>query len=406
MSTLLQEVHAALDRVQPGVPSEGYAVAVVECDRAVRRLEALKLRLVAAADHALVPQRSGARDAGSWLASQTRAGQAQAARHARLATSLDRDLRATASALASGDVSVEHAAVIADAKRKLPAALTPAQTGAVESRLVEQARTCDPVQLRRLARRALEAVERDPAVVDAHEDGLLVDEEAAALARTRLTLHDHGDGTTSGHFTVPTLAASILRRVLDTMTAPRRGRLGAGRAQAGDQAVDRGPAHDRGLAFATLLERVPTDHLHGKVAATVLVKLDLDTLRGRLKAAGLDTGDLVSAGEARRLACNAGLVPAVLGGQSQPLDLGRSQRLFTEAQRTAGVLTHTSCAADGCEVPYAWTELHHRRPWSRGGRTDRADMVPLCGFHHRRIHDRGFRHARLPDGSVRFTRRT
>jgi len=49
------------------------------------------------------------------------------------------------------------------------------------------------------------------------------------------------------------------------------------------------------------------------------------------------------------------------------------------------------------ERPFAWCELHRRRPWSRQGRTDLADAVPLCHFHHRRVHDTGFVHASLPD---------
>jgi hypothetical protein len=148
-------------------------------------------------------------------------------------------------------------------------------------------------------------------------------------------------------------------------------------------------AHARGAAFTQVLEHLPTDRLHGKVAATIVVTLDLDTLRGKLKAAGLDTGDLVSAAQARRLACNAGLVPTALSGQGQPLDLGRQKRLFSEGQRLAGATMFTTCAAEDCDVPYAWTELHHRRPWARGGSTDLADMVPLCGYHHRRLHAGG-----------------
>jgi hypothetical protein len=65
-----------------------------------------------------------------------------------------------------------------------------------------------------------------------------------------------------------------------------------------------------------------------------------------------------------------------------------------------------TCAADGCERPFAWCELHHRRLWSRRGRTDLADAIPLCHFHHQRIHDTGFRHQLLPDDSIRFSRRT
>jgi hypothetical protein len=296
----------------------------------------------------------------------------------RLAAALDEGLPETARALGDGALSSEHATVIADAVRTLPAGTTPADRATVEQSLVRKAEHLDPVQLRRVARRALEAIERDRAAVDAHEDGLLQDEEEAARARARLTLHDNGDGTTSGHFTVPSLAAAVLRKVLDAMTAPRRtGSAGV---------ADRDPAHARGIAFAEVLEHLPTDRLHGKVAATVVVTLDVETLRGQLRAARLDTGDLVSAAEARRLACQAGLVPAVLNGASLPLDLGRQQRLFSEAQRVAGATHHTSCAAHGCQTPYAWCELHHRRAWHRGGRSDLADMVPLCGHHHRLLH--------------------
>lgn len=96
----------------------------------------------------------------------------------------------------------------------------------------------------------------------------------------------------------------------------------------------------------------------------------------------------------------------MLGGASLDLDLGRTRRLFSEAQRTALGLAHQTCAADGCERPFAWCELHHREPWSSGGRTDLKDAVPLCHFHHQRIHDSGFNHRFLPDGGIRFSRRT
>ena len=60
-----------------------------------------------------------------------------------------------------------------------------------------------PDQLRRVARRAIEAVEPDQTVVDAHENELVRTEEQAAQDKCSLTLHDNGDGTTTGHFTVP-----------------------------------------------------------------------------------------------------------------------------------------------------------------------------------------------------------
>ena len=88
------------------------------------------------------------------------------------------------------------------------------------------------------------------------------------------------------HFVVPSLAGSILRKVIDQLTAPRRGRLGAGDAQAGPtgRLLDR--AQRAGQAFTELLEHLPTDRLHGKVAATVVVTIAHEKLLGALGAAG------------------------------------------------------------------------------------------------------------------------
>ncbi len=156
-----------------------------------------------------------------------------------------------------------------------------------------------------------------------------------------------------------------------------------------------------GAAFVELLEHLPTDRLSGKVAATVVVTIDHDRLRESLGAAHLDTGHDLSASETRRVACSAGLLPAVLGGSSLPLDLGRSHRFFTEAQRVALATTYDECAAEGCDRPYAWSELHHEDPWSRGGQTNLDLAVPLCRFHHRRAHDPTYAHVVSTDGSRR-----
>jgi hypothetical protein len=164
-------------------------------------------------------------------------------------------------------------------------------------------------------------------------------------------------------------------------------------------------AHRYGQAFVELLEHLPTDRLSGKVNATVLVTLDHDQLKASLGAAHLDTGHDLSASEARRLACGAGLLPAVLDGQSQLLDLGRTQRFFSEAQRVALSMTYDSCAAQDCDRPYAWTEHHHQDPWATGGHTNLDRAVPLCGFHHRRMHHPGFHHriTQDPDGRKHVT---
>lgn len=409
----LAELHRAIDRLQaagaPAArPAGEYDALLTSLDRAVRRLESVKLAVVAAADAARVADDTGLTDTGSWVARRTRADAVVASRDVRLATALapteTEVVRPCATALADGDLSPAHARVIVTATDQLPATLSAEQVETVERDLVEKATRLSPDQLRRAARRALEVVEPDPAAVDRHEDTLLRTEEDAALARTRLTLHDNGDGTTSGYFTVPTLAASMLRTIIQAMTSPRRARLGASIAQAGHPDDRRDWAHQSGLALVELLEHLPTDHLHNKVAATVVVTIDHQRLQTAVGAAGLDTGHTISAGQLRRLACGAGILPAILNGPSLPLDLGRTNRFFTETQRVALATKHHTCAADGCDRPYAWCELHHRDPWSRGGTTDLRDAVPLCWFHHRRIHDPEYHHDDGPHG-ITFRRR-
>ncbi len=102
--------------------------------------------------------------------------------------------------------------------------------------------------------------------------------------------------------------------------------------------------------------------------------------------------------------------PAVLGGESQVLDLGRSARYFTDSHRRALATSYDACAADGCERPFAWTDVHHRRPWATGGATNLSEAIPLCGFHHRRIHDDRYAHRQRPGPAgtttVEFHRRT
>ncbi len=402
---LLDQLH---DNAASGVRTRDHAALVADLDRAGRRLDALKLKILAAADHAGTARDAGFTGTDAWTARHTNTSRTTAAREVHLATELEAGHDTTAQALDAGLVSPAHAAVILHAADQLPAGVSDQQRATVEAALVEQAQRLNPDQLRRLARRAIETIEPDQAAVDAHEDGLLRTEEEAAREKCSLSLHDNEDGTTTGHFTIPTLAAAILRKVIESMTAPRRMRPGVSTGSTEDhRAFDW--RHRRGLAFAELLEHLSTDHLHPKTAATVVVTIDHTVLTGALKAAHLDTGHTISAGEARRLACGAGILPAILGSKSVTLDLGRENRLFSEAQRLALGVQHQTCAADGCERPFAWCEIHHREPWSHGGRTDLEDAVPLCHFHHQRIHDPEFSHAAVDDdrpaGALQFRRR-
>ena len=97
----------------------------------------------------------------------------------------------------------------------------------------------------------------------------------------------------------------------------------------------------------------------------------------------------------------------VLDGASVPLDLGREQRLFDRYQKLALNHRHQGCAARNWDRPPAWVEYHHQHPWSHGGTTDTNNGISLCPAHHRMAdHPGSYDMRRLPDGKVRFSRRT
>jgi hypothetical protein len=168
-----------------------------------------------------------------------------------------------------------------------------------------------------------------------------------------------------------------------------------------------------GQALCGLLERFPADRLPraGGVSARVVVLLDYEKLLSGLGASRLDTGERLSAGMARRLACEAGIIPAVLrrtlGGRSVVLDLGRTTRFHTEHQRIALSIEQGGCTAETCDRPPGWCDAHHDgTSWAHGGGTSVTHGRLLCPFHHRKAHDPHYDMETLPTGRVRFHRMT
>jgi hypothetical protein len=390
---------------------------VAELARLESRAQSVRLAVSAEADRRRVAEQTAETGTDAWLARLTGSTRQQMAGGLRLAGLLQDRYAATREAFAAGALRVEQVRVIVDAAEQAPAEATAAQVAAAEEWLVARAtgtgtrsgRPTDAKRLRQVARRMFEAV--DHALADRHEAILLGRETRTAEAETFLMLHDNGDGSYSGRFRIPELHGHLLTQALDRLTTPRR----LGRDRHGDLVVDQTAPGDgcganhyelQGAALCELIEHLPTRGHHGN-ACEVLVTLDLDALLTGLGVAGLDTGIAITAGEARRLACNAGLVPAVLDGASMPLDLGRSRRLHSRTQRRALSLTHDTCAVAGCERPFAWCEIHHHRlSWGGGGPTDLDNGLPLCGHHHRRAHDTRFDLRRRTDGDWAFHRRT
>jgi 5-methylcytosine-specific restriction protein A len=118
----------------------------------------------------------------------------------------------------------------------------------------------------------------------------------------------------------------------------------------------------------------------------VTVTVALTDLENRTRAGCLDLGDTLTPAGLRALCCDAAVVPVVLDGAGQPLDVGRAQRTIPPPIRRAITVRDRGCAHPGCDRPASWAEIHHILPWAQGGHTRMDNLVMLCRTHHREIH--------------------
>ncbi len=265
----------------------------------------------------------------------------------------------------------------------------------LQSDLVRHARTLSYVQLQQVCRHAVEVV--DPHGADAALAHQLETEEERARRLCDLTFRRSGDGWTGFAGRLPDAQADLWRNILNSITSPRHER--AVTTAATDTGMGNGSSDDDrphppsypqrlGRALMELIEHLPVDRLpqHGTNPCTLMITMTLDQLRSGLGEALLDTGTPMSPSQCRRLACNANLIPVVLGSDSAILDLGLTRRLFDRYQRLALALRDGGCIWPGCERTPAWCEAHHITFWTDGGPTDLANGCLLCPYHHHLIH--------------------
>ncbi|WP_432476685.1 DUF222 domain-containing protein [Nocardioides sp. GXQ0305] len=323
--------------------------------RQIARLEGLRMAVLAAAGD--VAEADAARSTGAWLAVGAGLERPEGRRLERLAASLEGRYSALREALLDGDVSRAQAESIAAALDELPSDVESSVRAEAERHLVARAAEFGPRELRTLGRRVLDVVA--PEVADEHERRALEAAERRAHRRMRVVRRALGDGLVRITADLPILHADLLSTQLHAYASPRRDHLeGADRR---DPDTGERIPYPRLLAqaFCSLLERLPTQDLprQGGSAASLVVTIDHDRLCADLGAARLASGHALSVGEARRLACNAGILPMVLGGASQPLDVGRAKRFHTPAMRTAMAVRDRECRATGCDIPAAWCEV-------------------------------------------------
>ncbi|MEP7739303.1 DUF222 domain-containing protein, partial [Nocardioides sp. 31GB23] len=378
------------------------------------RLVEVRSQLLSHAETVAVAETNASPSVAVWHSNATRSTKRESFRQVRLAEGLVRyDL--VREALGRGDVIAEQASVICTALDELPDDLDPSVLEQATKALVAFAEVHDAKALRVLGRRILEVVA--PEVAEAWEAEQLAKEEREAEKSAVFRMREDGHGRIKGSFTVPLLVGQMLERALLAFAAPKYQIANRAAADADEHEereeqapvpVRRPTAERLGAAFVELVERLDPKELPkaGGVNATVVVTMTLDSLKDGLVAATLDTGDRISAATARRLACEAGVVPVVLGGKSQPLDVGRAKRYFTPAQRVAMGIRDGGCTARGCDAPPAMCHAHHDDPWSCHGHTDLDRGRLLCPYHHRRIHDPEYESRIGADNQVTFHRRT
>ncbi|MGC4869870.1 DUF222 domain-containing protein [Micromonospora sp. DT53] len=364
-----------LDASTWALPEHDLVAALDTAHRLEQRLAAVKLALVRELDGRGTATAQGASSTAVWLRDRLRLGVGAARRLVELGATLDAAPVGVRDALAGGSVDVEQVRVIGDTVSTVHTAAGAEAAEKAVGVLVEWARQFEPTLLRKLSTRILDHVA--PEVADAAAKAAMEAEARRTCRDRHVTLSELRDGRLRLSGILDGEAAGLLRAAIDPLTAPS------------GPDDPRSPGQRRHDAFADLCRlALRTGELpeHGGEPAQVVVTTSFETLAQRLGAGTLDTGLHLTPETVRRLACDAAILPAVLGGSGQTLDVGRQRRLITGPLRRALVLRDRGCAFPGCDRPPRWCDAHHIHHWADGGSTSLSNAVLLCGHHHRHVH--------------------
>ena len=361
------------------------------------------LAAVREADRREVAKTSGAANTAAWLSGRLRMRPEEAGRAVKLARDLDSHLPSTREALTAGELSADHADVIARSVRKLPAEAGPEKRAEAEQLLVKEARTFDPKDLAGLGREILRRVDPD------HADRILAKQFAAEEARAErereiILWDDPYSISTFLRGKLDPITNEMFRVALEPLSKPRP-------TDANGPDL-RTPAQRMGDGFHELLRRflasgaTPT---HAGEKPQIVLTIDPDKLRdGTGTGELLHTGASISARTVQELACDAHISTYTPGGAgSEPGNgtggesLSDGVRLYTGKVRRMLELRDRGCAFPGCNRPPSWCQAHHIVPWSKGGLTTVANGVLLCGYHHRHLHQDTWQVRTARDGHPR-----
>jgi hypothetical protein len=385
-SSYLDGLRAALS----GLDDKGIAQALRDIEVLSRQAYSVMLDVVGEVEARGLAAREGFGGTARLLAGMLRlsAGEARARveqaaavgpRRGLTGQMLPPQLPVTAAALAAGQLGVGQLRVITQTLAALPASVPEPVRERVEADLAGYARNFAPRALRVIAGRIVATLDPDgPAPRD--------DEPVTgAPARGELWLRDRRDGRLGLEGWLDAEHGAMVRSLIEQLAAPRPGTDGVPDGRTGPER--------QADALIELCDRArggedfPTA---GGEPAHLSVTIDGEALRTALGAATLEHGQPISAGDARRLACDCVLIPVVLGTDSEPLDVGRATRTVPRAIRRALAARDGGCCYPGCDRPPQLCACHHIRHWADGGATSVGNCCLLCPLHHQQVHLQGW----------------
>jgi hypothetical protein len=397
LSAARDAVSAALEANAWSASDEETLAALSEVEGLRRQADAALLSVVREVDGRALARSAGVFGTAGLLQRRHGLHPRSAKRVVDLASTLTAERPATGAALAAGELSVEHAGVIAAGLRALAEVATPVEVADAEEALIGYAAELDSRELAVCASRIQEALTRRPDIDDPVEaervrrEAEEADRARFEFRRLRITTHRPTKLTA-----ITILVDPFTGRTFERLLAPH-----AQRESGHDGLVDdRSPAQRDADAFSHLVHTVlATASPHARASAAAIVTIGYETLLDKAGEAGvLDDGTPIDAATMRRLLCTASITPVVLGGPSGVLDVGRRGRLFNRHQRAALAARDRGCVFGACTKTPAEAEAHHMRHWEHGGPTTLDNAAMLCDHHHDRVHREAWEMNLAPNG--------
>ena len=291
-------------------------------------------------------------------------------------------------ALAAGTVASGHVDAIANATRNLDAATTAEFIACHDDLLVDAARLGVDAFERNCRELAKTLIAQAAAGSDADE----LDRQRAASNVRRWV--DKRTGMCHTHLELDPVRDRALWSAIEAGRATLRQRDGNRRTPWDQLTVD---AVITAIGGGDRVDRVPE----------ITVLIDHQSLLDGLHAHGIcETDDAIPlpVSTVRRMCCDAEILPVVVDGAGQALDVGLSKRTATRAQRRALRAMHRTCAHPDCTVTFDACRIHHVIPWRQGGPTDIEHLVPVCELHHHLVHEGGWSLTMTVDRIATWTR--